>query len=174
MTKLVFVLAAIVSCVGCAASSTSRRGEELRQEVEAKQERMAVSLAASKADNVAGRTKGTTAAATSAYWLGLKETLRPLPIDPAVAARTIANLPVRDVDPDLIREGQLVAEKMRAASASVKSLSPFAILFGLPSCAEAANQSRSAIEQYSAAGKLRPVLAARYGMEFPPFNVPTP
>jgi hypothetical protein len=50
------------------------------------------------------------------------------------------------------------------------------ILFRLPQSrwAEAEAPSRAAVEQCQAAERLRPELTARYGVEFPPLDVPAP
>src|SRR5690348_1974833 len=117
-----FVLAACV-CAGCANTNEPNKGKELRPEFE--QERTA--LAASKADAAAGRTGMVTAASTMKYWLSLKAALHPLPINPAEVAKKVTLLPTLGVDPELVREGQVVAEKMRTAGTAIRSLSGFAL-----------------------------------------------
>jgi hypothetical protein len=73
-----------------------------------------------------------TASATVTYWLGLKAALNTLPINPEVAGREIDQLPTLGVDPELVRQSQLVVEKMRASGVSLQSLSGFTILFHDP------------------------------------------
>ena len=98
------------------------------------------------------------------------------PFYPRVAAEVIGRLPTRGVDPDLVREGQLVAEKMRAAATSINSMPATAILFHVPQSrwAEPEALSRAAVEQYQFVERLRPELTARYGVEFPTLDVPNP
>jgi hypothetical protein len=170
------VTAAVLACSGCAVSSGSNRSEELRQEFQSREERLTADMVAARADKAAGRTGGVTAAATITYWLGLKAALRPLPIDPGVAAREIDRLPTLGVDPVLVRESQFVVEKMRTASASIRSLSGFAVLFHFPRSqfAEAEALSRDAVSQCRVVERMRPKLTARYGMEFPPLDLPIP
>lgn len=174
MHKLALV--AVLSCAGCVVPSGSNRGEEPHQESQSKKERTTAILAAASADKAAGRENGVTASDTVAYWLGLKAALHPIPIDPDPAARKIVNLLTLGVDPELVREGQLVGEKMRAAAAAINSISTFEILFHFPRTrlVEAAALSRAAIEQCQVVERMRPDLTARYGVEFPPLDVPTP
>ena len=176
MHKLALALATVIPCAGWVVSSGPNRGDELKQQSIARQEVKAADIAAERADKAAGRTTGVTASATVRYWLGLKSVLQPLPIDPTAAAEKISHLPTLGVDPDLVRKGQVVVEKMRAASASIKSITAFELLFHFPRTrfAEAEASSRVAIEQCRVVERMRPDLTARYGMEFPPLDVPTP
>ena len=176
MHKLVLALASLIPCPGCVGSG-SNSGDKLQQDVIARQEVMAADIAAVRADNAAGRTAGVTASATVTYWLGLKAALRPRPIDPGAAAETIGHLPTLGVEPELVREGQLVVEQMRAASASIKSISAFEVFFRVsrPRFVEAeVLLSRAAIEQCQVVERMRPDLSARFGMEFPALDVPAP
>lgn len=176
MNKLAWAVALVVPCAGCAVTSGPRRGEELRQEFQAREERMTADSAAARADKAAGRTSGVTASATVTYWLGLKAALRPVPINPETAAREIDRLPTLGVDPALVREGQLAVEKMRAAGASIRSVSGFAVLFHFPrsQLTEAEALSRAAVAQCRVVEQMRPDLTARYGTEFPTLDLPTP
>ncbi len=175
MCKLVLTVT-LLTCVGCAVTSGPNRGEELRQEFKTKEEQSITDIAADRADKAAGRTSGPTASATAAYWLGLKTALRPHPIDPASVAREIDHLPTLSVDPLLVREGQVVAEKMRAAGTSIKAISAFEIIFHFPRSRfiEAETRSRDAIAQCRLVERMRPDLTIRYGIEFSPFDLPTP
>jgi len=168
MNKLASAIAVGISCVGCVASQTSVERPRVQNREEVK--------AAALADKAAGRTNGVTASATLTYWLGIKAALRPHPIDLALAAREIDHLLKLDVDPELLRESQIAAEKMRAASASLKSLSAFALLFHFPRShfAEAETLSREALAQCQAIERMRPDLTARFGVEFPSLELPTP
>jgi hypothetical protein len=67
-----------------------------------------------------------------------------------------------------------VVEKMRAAAASIRPLSGFAVLFRLPQSgmSEAEALSRAAVEQCRVVDRTRPDLTARYGVEFPPLDLP--
>lgn len=172
----VIVTAAVLACAGCAVSGGSNRGVELRQDFHAKEGRTGDDVTASRADEAAGRTSEVTASATAIYWSGLKAALKPRPIDPKVVARDITSLSTLGVDPDLVWEGQFAAEKMRSAADSIRSISAFAILFHFPrsQLAEAEALSRAAVGQCWVIERMRPKLAARHGMEFPPLNLPTP
>lgn len=167
------VAACALACAGCTVTTGSNRGEELHQEFAAKAERMTCDLAASQADKAAGRT-GVTASATVTYWLGLKAALKPQPIDPSEVAQQIDRLPMLGVDPELIQQGQLLVERMRAAGTAIRSLSGFAWLLPLPGTARAERLARDAVEQCRVIERLRPGLTARYGAEFPPLDLPPP
>jgi hypothetical protein len=100
--------------------------------------------------------------------------LKPQPIDPSEAARAVGRLPTLGVDPDLVREGQLVVEKMQAAGTVIRSLSGFALLFPLPGTAKAERLARDAVAPCRVVERMRPDLTARYGVEFPPLDLPPP
>jgi hypothetical protein len=91
-------------------------------------------------------------------------------------AEEVDRLPTLCVDPGLVREGRLAVETMRAAAASLRSVPAFAILFRYPGSAfaEAEALSGTAVEQCRAVDRLRPELTARYGVEFPPLDLPGP
>ena len=104
----------VVAFAGCM-TTRSRPAEYLA-------EQSAATAAAARADLDAGRTTGARGAATMVYWLWLKDALHPpvpkdathpTPIDPKAVARAIDSLPTTGVDPQLLKQGQLVAEKMR-------------------------------------------------------------
>jgi hypothetical protein len=171
MHKLTLAACAL-ACAGCAVSVGSNRGEELDREFQAKGERVTAGLAASRADKAAGRVDGVTASATVTYWLGLKAALNPQPINPEAAARDIDHLPTLGVDPDLVRQGQLVVEKMRAATGTAHTLSETPVLFRFRGSAKLDEQTRDVVIQCRAVERMRPDLTARYGMEFPPLDLP--
>lgn len=173
MRKLALA-ACVLACAGCV-TSVSTRGGERRAEFLATETRTTVDLA-TRADKAAGRAEGVTAAATAKYWLGVKSVVNLQPIDTRVAAEVIGRLPTQGVDPDLVREGRLVAEKMRAAAASIGSMPAVTTLFRVPTSRwlEAEALSRAAVEQCQVVERLRPDLTARYGVEFPVLDVPTP
>ena len=164
--------ACALACAGCAVSVGPSRGEERRRQFQADGERMTAGLAAARADKAAGRTGGVTAAATVTYWLGLKAALSPQPINPEAAARDIDHLPTLGADPDLVRHGQLVVEKMRAATATAHSLSETPVLFRFRGSARLDEQTRDVVVQCRAVERMRPDLTARYGVEFPPLDLP--
>jgi len=168
MNKLI-----LMACVLTGCAVPANRGDKPHRE--SQDERKIIDLAA-RADKAAGRTGVVTASATMTYWLGLKAALKPRPINTETAARDITSLPILSVDPDLVREGQLVAQKMQAASASIKSISAFEIVFHYPRSrfTEAEALSRTAIEQCRVVERMRPDLTARFGVEFPPLDVPNP
>ncbi len=172
--KKIAVVACVLACAGCV-TPVSTRGGERRSEFLANEFRTTVD-SATRADTAAGRADGVTAAATARYWLSVKAMVNLEPINPRVTAQVIGRLPTQGVDPDLIREGQLAAEKMRVAGASIDSMPAVTILFRVPQSRwlEAENLSRLAIEQCEAVELLRPELTARYGVEFPPLDVPKP
>jgi len=172
--KKIAVVACVLACAGCV-TSVSTRGGACRSEFLANEIRTTTDLA-TRADVAAGRADGVTAAATARYWLNVKAMVNLEPIDPRVTAQVIGRLPTRGVDPDLVREGQLVAEKMQAAAASIDSRSAVTILFHVPQSrwAEAEALRRAAVEQCQFVERLRPELTARYGVEFPTLDVPNP
>ena len=160
--------ACFLACAGCL-STSAKPAEYLAKQSAATQ-------AAMRADLDAGRTEGVRAAATMAYWLWVRDALRPVPINPGTAARTIDSLPTQGVDPDLLQQGQLAAEKMRAAAASIDSMPAITVLLHVPSSRwlEAEGLSRAAMEQCQVIERMQPVLKARYGVEFPQLEVPKP
>jgi hypothetical protein len=176
MTRLALALAVVIPCVGCVVGSGPNRVEAPDQQVHNREEVKTAASAATIADQTAGRTNGVTASATITYWLGIKAALRPHPIDPGAVARDIGNLLRLGVDPELVRESQLVVDKMRAASASIKSLSAVAVLFHFPRSrlAEAEALSREAFAQCQVIERMRSDLTARFGVEFPSLELPTP
>jgi hypothetical protein len=162
---------ALAACVlGCAGCLSTRP-----KPAEALAEQSAATAAAARADLDAGRSSGVRGAATMVYWLSLTDALHPPPINPGTVARTIDSLPTQGVDPDLLRQGQFVSEKMKAAAASLDSMPVVTILFRVPQSRwlESENLSRAAVEQCQMVERLRPELMARYGVEFPPLDVPT-
>jgi hypothetical protein len=110
------------------------------------------------------------------YWLGLKAALHPMPIKPEAAALDIDCLSTQGVDPGLVREGQLVMEKMRTTANAIESVSTFEILFRYPGSRTlaASTAATAAFGQCRVVEGLRPELTARYGVEFPTLDVPTP
>jgi hypothetical protein len=172
--KKIALVACVLACAGCVYSASTRGGER-RSEFLANEHRTTVDLA-TRADQAAGRADGVTAAATARYWLNVKAMVNLEPIHPRVTAQVIGRLPTEGVDPDLVREGQLVAEKMRAAAASIDSMPAVTILFHVPQSRwlEAEALSRAAVEQCQAVERLRPELTARYGVSFPTLDVPNP
>lgn len=164
--------ACVLACLGCAVSVGPNRGEELRREFQARGERTTADLAASRADKAAGRADGVTASATVTYWLGLKAALSPQPINPEAAARDIDHLPTLGVDPDLLRQSRLVVEKMRAATATAHALSETPLPFRFRGSAKLDAQTKDAVTQCRTVERMRPDLTARYGMEFPPLDLP--
>jgi hypothetical protein len=170
MNKHAFAIC-VLACAGCAFSDGSKQDEA--QSLAFQNERKTVFFAALRADHEAGRQDGVMASATVIYWMGLKAALHPAPIDSDVAAKTIVKLSTRDVDPDLVREGQLVAEKMRAAADSIGSMPVVTILFRVPLSRwlEAEALSKAAIDQCRVVEGMRPELKARYGVEFPSFEI---
>jgi hypothetical protein len=175
MIKLAFATW-LVACVGCISFETSgNAGSDQAFRLEFKEWTTAID-AAKAADDAAGRTLGAeevTAFYTMSYWMGLKKALHPAPIDSGIAARVIGNLQTRGVDPALLREGQLAAEKMQAAANPIKSMPVYTILFQLPHSRwlEAEALGKAAMEQCYLVEKMRPELSARYGVEFPPLDV---
>jgi hypothetical protein len=169
------VACVLVACVGCISFETSG-GPDQAFRLEFKEWTTAID-AAYYADDAARPSLGAedvTAFSTMSYWMGLKKALHPVPIDSGVAARVIGNLQTRGVDPALLREGQLAAEKMRATADSLGSMPVYTILFQLPHSRwlEAEALGKAAMEQCYVVEKMRLELSARYGVEFPPLDVP--
>jgi hypothetical protein len=164
-------LTCLIVCAGCISPGTKMNlGKEYYDE------RMTATRAAADADKAAGRKDGVTASATVTYWMGLKALFSSVPVDSDVMAKEIGGLPTEGVDPELVREGHLIAEKMRAAADSIRLMPAFTILFHRPASRwlEAEALSKAAIEQGYVVERMRPALTARYGVEFPPLNVPRP
>jgi len=172
MIKFAFATC-LVACVGCISFETSGNGKAGPSQA-CLHERGEAFYGASKSDDAAGRTEGVTALATMSYWMGLKLVLQPVPIDSEVAAKGISHLTTKGVDPDLVREGQLAGEKMRATADSIGSMPVYTILFHLPHSRwlEAEALGKAAMEQCYVVEKMRSELSARYGVEFPPLDVP--
>jgi hypothetical protein len=169
MIKLAFATC-LVACVGCISFERSGNTGPSHPFLN---ERTAAVIAATRADEAAGQ-RDITASASMTYWMGLKEALHQVPIDSEVAAKDIRNLPTKGVDPDLVRECQLAAEKMQAASESIYSMPVYTILFHLPFSRwlEAEARGKAAMEQCYLVEQMRPELSVRYGVEFPPLDVP--
>ena len=157
-------------------TSGPNRGEEFRQEFAGKAERITADIAASRVDKTAGRTDGVTASATVSYFLGLKTALRPQPLNPETAAKDIDHLPTLGVDPELVRQAQDLTAKMWDATRSAHSLSERPVLspFRLSANSKFEAQLKDMVAQCRVIERMRADLTARYGMEFPPLDLPTP
>ena len=174
MNKLALALAAVLPCAGCALTSGPDRDAEMRRGLRVEREKVTAARAASKADSAAGRTDGVTAASTVTYWIGFKAALPPGPINPDAVMRDLSRLSTAGVDPDLLRETNLVSEKMWALSASIQSIPEYAVLFRYPRShfARAEERGRVAVEQCRVVERMRADLTAKYGVEFPPIELP--
>jgi len=174
MRKLAFA-ACLIACTDCISFETSgNAGPDQAFRLEFKEWTTAID-AAYHADDAARPSLGAedvTAFSTMSYWMGLKKALHP--IDSGVAARVIGNLQTRGVDPALLRDGQLVVEKMRAAADSINSMPVYTILFRIPwsRWLEAEALSKAAMEQCYRLEPLRGQLTTRYSVVFPPLDVP--
>ena len=165
MNKIALVTC-ILTCAGCL-SVLTKPAENLAEQSFARD-------AAARADLDAGRTTGERGAATMVYWLSLKDALHPLPINPKAAVRAIDSLPTLGVDPDLLRQGHLLTEKMKIAAATLDSMPVFTILFRIPASRwlDAEASAKAIVEQCNVVAGLRQELTARYGVEFPNLDPP--
>jgi hypothetical protein len=156
----------VIACAGCVSAIGVSKWDSYGDYVD--------QLHAIDADKAAGRTDGVTASATMKYWIGMKAAVQPVPIYPEVVAQDISKLPTQGVDPDLVRQGQIVVDKMRAAADSINSMPGVTILLRIPwsRWLEAEALSKAAVEQCYLVDQIRPELKARYGVEFPPLDVP--
>lgn len=157
MNGLILVMC-LLAGAGCTISMGPNRGEELRREFQARDERATAERAAARVDQTATWSDGVTATATVNYWRGLKAALQPQPNNPDSVARQIDHLPTLGVDPELVRQTQIVVEKMRTPSATAHSLSDsgWFSLFRWSTHARLDAELKDLVAQCRAIEKMRP------------------